>query len=118
MKFTDGFMIHSGQPTRDFIDYAVRHVLLRQGVLGVKVKVHLLVVELFNTIDYVGMGPYRQKRTKEASSRHGYYFRGISNYFQNLETLAKRGRSSYCRSIKTNCLDNKYFSMYFDIAHY
>lgn len=38
MKFTDGFMIHSGQPVRDFVDYAVRHVLLRQGVLGIKVK--------------------------------------------------------------------------------
>jgi len=39
MKFTDGFMIHSGQPSRDFVDYAVRHVLLRQGVLGIKVKI-------------------------------------------------------------------------------
>jgi hypothetical protein len=38
MKFTDGFMIHSGQPARDFVDYAVRHVMLRQGVLGIKVK--------------------------------------------------------------------------------
>ncbi len=38
MKFTDGFMIHSGQPSNDFVDYAVRHVLLRQGVLGIKVK--------------------------------------------------------------------------------
>jgi small subunit ribosomal protein S3e len=38
MKFTDGFMIHSGQPSRDFVDYAVRHVLLKQGVLGIKVK--------------------------------------------------------------------------------
>ena len=38
MKFTDGFMIHSGQPARDFVDYAVRHVLLKQGVLGIKVK--------------------------------------------------------------------------------
>ncbi|KAG0014409.1 40S ribosomal protein S3 [Podila clonocystis] len=41
MKFVDGFMIHSGQPTKDFVDYAVRHVLLRQGVLGVKVKIML-----------------------------------------------------------------------------
>lgn len=41
MKFSDGFMIHSGQPTRDFIDTAVRHVLLRQGVLGIKVKIML-----------------------------------------------------------------------------
>lgn len=42
MKFTDGFMIHSGQPARDFVDYAVRHVLLRQGVLGIKVKMYAL----------------------------------------------------------------------------
>jgi len=39
MKFTDGFMIHSGQPSRDFIDCATRHVMLRQGVLGIKVKI-------------------------------------------------------------------------------
>jgi len=39
MKFTEGFMVHSGQPARDFVDYAVRHVLLRQGVLGIKVKI-------------------------------------------------------------------------------
>ncbi|KAF8137540.1 ribosomal protein S3 [Boletus edulis] len=39
MKFTDGFMIHSGQPARDFVDHAVRHVLLKQGVLGIKVKI-------------------------------------------------------------------------------
>ncbi|KAF9182602.1 hypothetical protein BGZ51_004655 [Haplosporangium sp. Z 767] len=41
MKFVDGFMIHSGQPTKDFVDTAVRHVLLRQGVLGVRVKIML-----------------------------------------------------------------------------
>lgn len=32
MKFVDGFMIHSGNPTRDYIDSAVTHVLLRQGI--------------------------------------------------------------------------------------
>ncbi|KAI5292605.1 40S ribosomal protein S3 [Ascosphaera acerosa] len=32
-------MIHSGQPAADFIDSATRHVLLRQGVLGIKVKI-------------------------------------------------------------------------------
>ena len=45
MKFKDGYMIASGQPVHDFIDSAVRHVLLRQGVLGIKVstlKVRLL----------------------------------------------------------------------------
>ncbi|GAC97541.1 40S ribosomal protein S3 [Pseudozyma hubeiensis SY62] len=39
MKFTDGFMIHSGQPVKDFVDEAVRHVLMKQGVLGIKVKI-------------------------------------------------------------------------------
>ncbi|CAB4253892.1 similar to Saccharomyces cerevisiae YNL178W RPS3 Protein component of the small (40S) ribosomal subunit, has apurinic/apyrimidinic (AP) endonuclease activity [Maudiozyma barnettii] len=39
MKFADGFLIHSGQPVKDFIDVATRHVLMRQGVLGIKVKI-------------------------------------------------------------------------------
>lgn len=39
MKFKDGYMISSGNPTKEFIDAAVRHVLLRQGVLGIKVKI-------------------------------------------------------------------------------
>ena len=30
MKFKDGYMVSSGQPTKDYIDSAVRHVLLRQ----------------------------------------------------------------------------------------
>ena len=41
MKFVDGFMIHSGQPVRDFIDTASSHVLLRQGVVGIRVKIML-----------------------------------------------------------------------------
>jgi small subunit ribosomal protein S3e len=36
MKFVDGLMIHSGDPTNDYVDVACRHVLLRQGVLGIK----------------------------------------------------------------------------------
>merc|ERR1712167_67496 len=39
MKFGDGMMIHSGHPVRSYVDTAVRHVLLRQGVLGVRVKI-------------------------------------------------------------------------------
>ena len=41
MKFRDGYMIKSGQPPKDFVDTTVRHVLLRQGVLGVKVAIML-----------------------------------------------------------------------------
>ncbi|KAJ6743372.1 RIBOSOMAL PROTEIN S3 putative-RELATED [Salix viminalis] len=41
MKFKDGYMISSGQPVKEYIDSAVRHVLLRQGVLGIKVKIML-----------------------------------------------------------------------------
>eukprot|EP01026_Neomeris_dumetosa_P068033 TRINITY_DN664_c0_g1_i1.p2 TRINITY_DN664_c0_g1~~TRINITY_DN664_c0_g1_i1.p2 ORF type:complete len:331 (-),score=49.47 TRINITY_DN664_c0_g1_i1:259-1116(-) len=39
MKFKDGYMISAGDPCREFLDVAVRHVLLRQGVLGIKVKI-------------------------------------------------------------------------------
>jgi ribosomal protein S3 len=38
MKFKDGYMVSSGDPTRVYLDTAVRHVLLRQGVLGIKVR--------------------------------------------------------------------------------
>merc|ERR1712149_86255 len=41
MKFADGYMIKAGNPCREFIDSAVRHVLLRQGVLGIKVNIML-----------------------------------------------------------------------------
>ncbi|CAF1238885.1 unnamed protein product [Didymodactylos carnosus] len=41
MKFVDGLMIHSGDPVNDYVQMAVRHVLLRQGVLGIKVKIML-----------------------------------------------------------------------------
>ncbi len=66
MKFVDGFMVHSGEPYRvcvffpfyianncphpyalllfvlqQYVDVAVRHVLLRQGVLGLKIKIML-----------------------------------------------------------------------------
>ena len=34
-------MIHSGNPAEEYVDTAVRHVLLRQGVLGIKVKIML-----------------------------------------------------------------------------
>mmetsp|Transcript_4446 Transcript_4446/g.6648 ORF Transcript_4446/g.6648 Transcript_4446/m.6648 type:complete len:236 (+) Transcript_4446:55-762(+) len=41
MKFKDGYMIKSGQPAKDYVEKAVRHVMMRQGVLGVKVAIML-----------------------------------------------------------------------------
>merc|ERR1712032_272574 len=41
MKFTDGYMIKSGEPKRQYVDTAVRHVALRQGMLGVRVTIML-----------------------------------------------------------------------------
>merc|ERR1711912_14661 len=41
MKFADGYLISTGEPKKNFIDSAVRHVLLRQGCLGIKVKIML-----------------------------------------------------------------------------
>nr|XP_060623173.1 small ribosomal subunit protein uS3-like [Anolis sagrei ordinatus] len=40
-KFVDGLMIHSGDPINYYVDTAVCRVLLRQGVLGIKVKIIL-----------------------------------------------------------------------------
>merc|ERR1712203_757221 len=39
MKFKDGYLISTGEPKKHYISEAVRHVLMRQGVLGVRVKI-------------------------------------------------------------------------------
>jgi len=39
MKFKQGYMICSGQPMLDYVDSSTRHVFLKQGIMGVKVKV-------------------------------------------------------------------------------
>ena len=39
MKFKKGYMISSGQAKKDYLETAVRHVPLKQGVMGVKVKI-------------------------------------------------------------------------------
>jgi small subunit ribosomal protein S3e len=44
-KYSAGYQISTGQPKREFIDEATRHVNMRAGVLGVKVKI-MMAVEL------------------------------------------------------------------------
>lgn len=39
MKFKKGYMISSGQAKKDYIELGIRHVCLKQGVMGVKVKI-------------------------------------------------------------------------------
>merc|ERR1712226_455534 len=41
MKFRDGYLISTGNPKVHYIQESVRHVLMRQGVLGVKVRIML-----------------------------------------------------------------------------
>merc|ERR1711972_283147 len=41
MKFRDGYLISTGEPKKHYISEAVRHVMMRQGVLGIKVKIML-----------------------------------------------------------------------------
>merc|ERR1712187_871319 len=41
MKFKDGYLISTGEPKKHYIEHAVRHVLMRQGVLGIQVKIML-----------------------------------------------------------------------------
>merc|ERR1711937_667396 len=38
-KYTSGYLISTGQPKKEFVDTAMRHVNMRQGVLGLKVKI-------------------------------------------------------------------------------
>merc|ERR1712139_510699 len=39
MKFSDGYMISTGEPKKLFVETCSRNVMMRQGVLGVKVKI-------------------------------------------------------------------------------
>jgi small subunit ribosomal protein S3e len=41
MKFGDGYMIKTGHAGQVYTDTAVRHVLMRQGVVGIKVSIFL-----------------------------------------------------------------------------
>jgi small subunit ribosomal protein S3e len=41
MKFKDGYLISTGEPKKYYIDEAVRHVAMRQGMLGIKVRIML-----------------------------------------------------------------------------
>ena len=39
MTFRDGYMIKAGQPALEYVESAVRHVLMRQGVIGCRVEI-------------------------------------------------------------------------------
>jgi small subunit ribosomal protein S3e len=41
MKFRDGYMIKSGDAINHYIDYATRNIQLKQGTLGIRVKIML-----------------------------------------------------------------------------
>lgn len=41
MKFADGYMIKTGHVSELYVDKAVRHIKMRQGVLGIKVAIML-----------------------------------------------------------------------------
>jgi len=41
MKFRDGYLISTGEPKNHYIDTGIRHVMMRQGVLGIRVKIML-----------------------------------------------------------------------------
>ena len=41
MKFKDGYVISTGKPKDIFVDEAIRHVPMKQGILGVRVKILL-----------------------------------------------------------------------------
>ena len=38
-KYAMGYLISTGQPKKEFVDVAMRHIPMRQGALGIKVKI-------------------------------------------------------------------------------
>ena len=38
-KYSSGYLISTGQPKKEFVDVAMRHIPMRQGALGIKVKI-------------------------------------------------------------------------------
>ena len=41
MKFRDGYMVKTGNSAFEYTDYATRHIMMRQGIMGVRVKIML-----------------------------------------------------------------------------
>lgn len=41
MKYKKGYIVSTGHPQKVFVDTAIRHVFLKQGVIGLKVKIML-----------------------------------------------------------------------------
>merc|ERR1711915_173808 len=98
MKFVDGLMIHSGNPAEEYVDTAVRHVLLRQGVLGIKVKImlphdpsgkngpktplpdHVSIVEPKE--DVIPTTPYSEQKVENFQSRQPLHLRYLFQWFK------------------------------------
>jgi len=41
MKFGDGYFIRTGHPHTLYVDHAIRHVSMRQGMIGIRVSIML-----------------------------------------------------------------------------
>jgi len=58
VKYKGGFLIHTGEPRRVYLDIAIRHIFLKQGIMGVKVKI--MIPYNPNAIDGKGFGIPKQ----------------------------------------------------------
>jgi small subunit ribosomal protein S3e len=66
MKFVDGLMIHSGEPTNDYVDTATRHVLLRQGMYVIRAQYVMcyihnsarLITGIFHILVFISLPKY------------------------------------------------------------
>ena len=56
MKYKKGYIVSTGYPKSVFVDQAIRHMFMKQGVMGLKVKIML---------------PYKFDKTKVAEMRGG-----------------------------------------------
>jgi len=95
MKFRDGYMIKSGNATEYYVDSAMRSIQLKQGTLGIKVKIML-------THDPAGkQGPSKQlsdhvklKDVKEVDDANPASGPPKQGYAQNMEAAAAAGAAA------------------------
>ena len=41
VKYKQGYLISTGNPKKEFLDVAIRHVFFKMGIMGIKVKIML-----------------------------------------------------------------------------
>lgn len=98
MKFTDGLMIHSGDPVNSYIDKAVRHVLLPQGVSSFVLPISL-VYQIINTLSHF-RNPWDQSKNHDESWQYWENWSSKASAWYGHNPRCQRRSQSYCSLLR------------------